>query len=195
MKEELRFYGNIKTEVRKMFENILSAIKDRDMLCVYIDDKNTESFCFGRLDYADDRFFLINEISPKGLEEGIVLRKIDSIFKIEKDSQYCNDMKLLMKANDTEFKKYDFKNEKLVYEVLKYALDNKLVVTLFCGDEESKVTGFPLEIDNDFCKLTVVDDYGYEYEQQFIVYLNEVWGIDCDNEKEKRLKLLHELNK
>lgn len=178
-----------------MFENILSATKYGDMLCVYIDDKKTESFCFGRLDYADDKFFLINEISPKGLEEGIVLRKIESIFKIEKDSQYCNDMKFLMQSNNTEFKKYDFKNEKLVYQVLRYALKNKLVVTLFYGAEKYKVTGFPLEIDNDFCKLVVIDDYGYEYEEQSIVYLNDISGIDCDNEKEKRLKLLHELNK
>lgn len=73
--------------------------------------------------------------------------------------------------------------------------ENKLIVTLFYGAEKYKVTGFPLEIDNDFCKLSVIDDYGYEYEKQSIVYLNDISGIDCDNEKEKRLKLLHELNK
>lgn len=176
-----------------MLEKILEIMKNSGLIAVYMNSENTDSFCLGRVDYADDEFFMVNEISPKGEEEGIVLRKIQSVFKVEKENSYCKDMEILMKIKNTEFKEYNFKNEELLSQVLKYAIDNELVVTLFYKNDEKQATGFLEEVDNDICKLRKIDDCGYE-NSQLLIPINEICGVDCDNEKEKKIKLLWKLN-
>lgn len=70
---------------------------------------------------------------------------------------------------------------------------DELLVTLFYKNDEKQAGGFLEEVDNDICKLREIDDYDYENSQSLIP-INEICDVECDNGKEKKIKLLWQLN-
>jgi len=70
---------------------------------------------------------------------------------------------------------------------------DELSVTLFYKNDEKQARGFLEEVDNDICKLREIDDYDYE-NSQLLIPINEICGVECDNGKEKKIKLLWQLN-
>ncbi|MEG1193480.1 MAG: hypothetical protein RSG50_09685, partial [Clostridia bacterium] len=60
-----------------------------EVLCIYCDNANTNTFSAGIIQDSDEAFVLINHLTPDGDYDGYMLRRIDDIYLIESNNKYA----------------------------------------------------------------------------------------------------------
>lgn len=167
-------------------------IKNKCFVSVYVNEMNIDSFCFGKIIKRDKVFFIMEEISPKGKKDGLLLRRIDRIIKIEMQNQYEKDMLLLMEKENYNSNFYSFNSNNLLEELLQYAIDNRFIVKVLTY-ENDMIKGYPIEINSEYCKVMEIDEMGVELGIAYIPN-REIFEIDCNSSDEMRLQLIYDLN-
>ena len=169
----------------------LNDLKDRhEIVCIYSDQNDLDSFLTGFLQEIDDEDFLLKSINPKGLYDGFVLKNLDSIVKIEAESAYIKRVKFLSECRPVCHDNINIKGN-LKLDLIEYAIEkNKAVSIELFHSGYHDVIGYPEELEGDLCKIHSITDDG-EYDGYTFINIASITLLICDGVNEQKLDILH----
>lgn len=166
----------------------LNILKEDKYVCVYTDVENTSKFIFGKIVSVDDEFFTILSFSTSGKSDGIIVKLIDDIIKIEFDGKYSEKMSKLISSSEENVKIADTNN--IVYSILYSCLKKKSVVSIELAKSGFEdVIGIPIEITENICKILLLDEYGFS-DGYSVFDIKDITQISASSDNEKMLEAL-----
>ena len=177
-----------------MFFEMLQTIKSKGQnVSIYTNAEQTSKFTFGSILNVNKQCFAMHMFTPGGQDDGILVKPLDHIYRIEQNGQYSEKMKKLM-GNYTGIQ-YQIKNNKnLMQTVLLLAKDKNWIVSIELLDSGyDDVVGFVEIVSNDLCEINQIDSYGY-YDGVSSIKLCEITQISCNSTDEQLLLKLWKLN-
>lgn len=171
--------------MKNQLNNILNNNK---FVCVYTDVENTAKFIFGKIIAIDDEYFTISSFSPSGKSDGVIVKMIEDIIKIEFDGKYSEKMSKLISQNNEDICIIDHNN--VVYSILYSSLKKKNVVSIELvksGIED--IIGVPVEITENICEFLLIDEYGF-CDGYAIFDIKDITQISVSSNDEKTLEEL-----
>lgn len=164
-------------------------LKINDFIAIYTDIDN-DSFGLGKVLAIDEFDLIISSVDPYGCEDGLILYNIDSIYKIEKNTQYCEKIKEFMDKKRTELSKYKFGSEKILYELLDLAKKNKKFVDIqLLNYHKSNSFGYVKFFDEDICEIQQIDYYGKE-DGICVFSTDDITSVKYDSLEDRILEFL-----
>ncbi|MDO4398572.1 MAG: hypothetical protein Q4C21_09245 [Oscillospiraceae bacterium] len=144
-----------------MKELLKKYTNSNEYVCVYASPKNSSGFSFGKILAVDEDFFAFLELDVDGAFDGVEIRLIDEVGRIETKSAYVEKMKKLIDGNGLDvINTLTFGGEVLA-DALKYSQKNKRVVSIEINTSGNyDVVGIVESIDGDMCKVSSIDNYG-----------------------------------
>ena len=181
-------HQTMKGKVNHMLQYITALSADQEPVCLYDDRETPAKFRFGKIMYANETELLLYEISRYGAFDGLSLLQTANVYRIEKNGQYRERMKILMQSNIFPEVHLDIQNGKIKHSFLRnLAASEKIVSVVLEGDET--VTGMVERVDDTALVMRQIDYYGCE-DGQAAIALDTITGITCDSREERALELL-----
>ena len=176
MKEKL-------TELRKQNKNV----------SIYICE-DSDKFLYGKPLSVNDNEFALLMYTPYGKYDGIIVKSIENITRIEYDGQYDQKMqKILLRNIDAE--NYCIDDSLITSSILELSLKlNKIVSIELLNSGYDDVVGFVDEICDNKCTVKLVDEYGYEVGYSYIL-ISDITQVMFDGERENLFLNLWCINK
>jgi len=166
------------------------------MVSLYTNYNNVDSFIFGQILCVNDSHLAILAVSPDGVFDGIIMKTVRSVFRIEKDGQYSKKMTALIKAtgeNDPCLAmNCALDKGSIIESLLHYAMKTTGVVALELEDSGmDNVIGIIKDVENTICMIQQIDPYGFEDGVCFC-QLGSITQISLMSQDEQRIKTLWE---
>lgn len=178
-----------------MIDYLYELLSQKTYTSVYFSPNNTKSFAFGRILSIDGTNVEIYLVSPNGDFDGILVKPIDDIFRVQNDGQYSDKMTRLMMDYVHEPEKYVLKCNNLFESVLSFASDNELIVSIeLLNSGYDDVIGFVQEIKNGGCVIKQIDEYGAE-DGISKMRICDITQVCCDSQDERRIERLWRAHK
>ena len=159
----------------------------------YFNESKLNSLFIGYVDMVKDNVIRIRAVSPEGLDDGYILRRLSDIIKIERNTLYLKKIKKIaenlhyleknIEINDTE------EENDLLTDTLKTAKEKKLLITLYFDEDKSTLTGYVKELGDEEIKISVIDEYGIE-DGEHTVTIDIIDQIDINSLDNRKTELL-----
>ena len=169
----------------------LNSLKDRqELVRIYADRTDFDNSLIGFIQEIDDDDFLLKSISPKGLYDGFVVKKLDSIVRIETDSAYIQRIKFLFESRAVWHDDIHIEGN-VIADLLKYAIEKQRAVCIeLLHSGYNDVIGYPEELAGDLCKIHSITDDG-AYDGYTYIKTESITQLTCDGLIEQKLDVLH----
>lgn len=174
--------------------NILKELRKTQELAEFYTNGETETFEIGIVIALNDDILAFQSFTKNGYDDGIVVFPVNSIFRVETNTQYLNKMKkLILDFSITETaKKID--NGDIINSLLQIALQKREIVSVKLLDNDSiDFTGFVERIENEECKFKIIDEYGFEDGFGY-ANINDITEMSYMCEYDKRIFKLWQFN-
>lgn len=176
-------------EIVIMNKYYLNFKKNKELICVYSDETDTESFAAGYVVGVSDDDIILYHLTPIGNYDGYLLLSINNIFLTEYNTKYSKKLNYISENLSNQNLHY-FDDENLKSCLLKYAYDNTLIVEVqLINSGLNDVVGKV----NSFNKETVIIDKYTEYGEkdgQAVFNILDITRLSCDNEEERIIKYI-----
>lgn len=162
---------------------------------IYTNEQETNKFHYGTILAVNDKEIAISMISPKGEFDGVSVIPTDFVYRIETDGQYSEKMEKL--CSDMYYDKFDkeLDTSKIKESLLDIAVQTQQIVSLELVDSGYyDVVGFVKEIKDGCCRIRVVDEYGAEDGDSFVM-LDNITQVCYASEDENLILRLWKINK
>jgi len=175
----------LKTKLCELMESnsYVSIYKDRDDL---------SAFGFGLVIACNDEHLVFASFSPRGENDGFQLAEVNSIHKIEYDDPYASNMKRLIQYYGSTHEACHFQ-QNFIVELLEHSKEKAfLVIIEICNSNHFDAIGMVDSIDDDGCKILLIDQYGKEAGYAEIRYsdITQIYSDDCD---ERYRRILYQM--
>lgn len=147
---------------------------------------NSQELC-GYIAHYNEKEILINHITPQGLYDGYIIRRISDIVEIDYDGKYDRKIEKLYKIRNQAHKTVDFKNDDIIYTMLDFAKENGYIVSL--DFEDTCASGLLVNYKDNIVTINAVDRYG-EKDGVNVIDINNVIAIFIDTDNEQKLRIL-----
>jgi len=159
------------------------------IVSIYTNRIDPEVFACGYIMGVDKRYVYIKHITPGGEEDGIVVRRIEKIYRIEYGGNYENRIGKLYKLKKQTHEKYNLVIGDLD-NLLLLSKEQELIMTISIGSEgEAEITAIVHSVKDEKIYLCIVNING-EKDGEAIIFRNDIESINCDTRDEKDLRLL-----
>lgn len=176
--------------MRKCEEMLQRAMENGDLAEIYSDREDTEKFVVARIVALDGEFAAMSCVGSYGGYDGLLVKKLDEIFRVCVDSKYLEAIGLLYTPVDEDFQPED--GEDLRGRLLRYAMENDFAVSIeLLGSGNWDVKGFVREVDGGI-SVSALTSYG-EYDGENAFEIEDITEIACDGEDERKLARLAEM--
>ena len=140
-----------------MRSKLINVINNNELVAIYSDECNTESFMVGYIrKLTDDKLMVIN-VGIHGEYDGFSGIYVDDILRIETNSKYLKKIALLQSYDANDFIIVD-EYEHVFENLIKMAINKEHIIAIsFLNGEE--IRGFITECD-DGLNVLEIDDYG-----------------------------------
>lgn len=166
--------------------------KDRKNVCIYFSSDDTTKFIYGQILAVNENYIAIYMISPDGCSDGILLKKTDTIIRVELEGQYSKKMEMLTLIDPSEVLNYSFE-ENIVKSMMLIAQASRNIISIELIDSGyDDIVGFVCNIDNDMLKIEQIDEYGYDDGYSYI-NISDITQISYNSQDEKRIFKLWQL--
>ncbi len=170
-------------------KNLLMKLMDGKVLCsVYDSDDNIDKFDVGFIIAVDDDFALMSGICPNGDNDGYYLKSVDSLYKIEVNSQYNRKIEILHSGKDTVFNQiseYDPKN--VFWSILKLLKKQQELCSFYLFDSDSSnVIGCIEEFDDNIVKISAYNEYGL-LDGTVYIRIGDITGMSFKSSEEIKI--------
>ncbi|MCP1224315.1 hypothetical protein [Sebaldella sp. S0638] len=158
----------------------------------YFNESKLNSLFVGYVDMVKDNIIRIRAVSPEGLNDGYILRRLSDIIKIERNTLYLKKIKKIAENLHYLEKNIEINNTKekdLLTDTLKIAKKKKLLITLYFDEDKSSLTGYVKELGDEEIKISVIDEYGME-DGEHTVTINIIDQIDINSLDNRKIELL-----
>jgi hypothetical protein len=181
-------YPKIKFEVIFMYSELLKVFKTEKYCSFYTGD-DYDKFFFGKIIALNNDEVAIHMYSTGGGNNGVLVKHLPDIYRIECDSKYNKKMEKLIESDNTECN-IVIDSDSIFESAVKFAIDNTFVISIVLFDcDHVNVTGMPLSLENGICTIKQIDDYGQEDGITSFLFDN-VTQIEINTEYEQIIKKL-----
>ena len=137
-------------------------LNSNEYVCVYANPNNSSLFSFGKILAVDEDFFAFLELDVDGAFDGVEIRLIDEVGRIETKGAYVEKMKKLIDGNGLDVIDTLRFGGEVVADTLKYSQKNKRVVSIELNKSGNyDVVGIVESTDGGICKVALIDKYGF----------------------------------
>lgn len=173
-------------------ETLIRSMEKNKMISIYTDLDDTERFSVGFLRGISENHVLIGAISSEGLYDGFYTQKLSRIYRVEDQTQYLDRIQKLYSIENQHHPEINAKEISSIYDLLYYALSNKLIVSIELLDSEiNDSRGFVKTIDDYDILVDQIDYYG-ESDGLTVINLDDISEVTCDSVREQALKILYD---
>ena len=171
-----------------MYKILEGLVQSKEKCSIYNNKNDLSKFYYGNIIAVNEKEFAINRISPDGYDDGVSVMRIESVIKIELNSQYIKKMeKLYQNINLNENVEV---GENILESLLKLSLDNRNIVSVELVDSGySDVIGIVEKIEGDICRIKQIDDYG-NCDGCSCIKTGDITFLTYMSDSERRLKRL-----
>lgn len=168
-----------------IYDFLKKSLDENLVVSVFSDREQPEKCAVGYVASISDDQVLINHITPTGLYDGYVIRKLEDIFRIDTDGQYekkMNQLYTLKKQMHEEFIPCKVKHGNLFKAALTASQKSELIVN-FCIDEtevQDSMIGFVKEVNDNEVVINQVTEYGVD-DCHSVVLLDDIIKLNCDS--------------
>lgn len=170
--------------------NILKKIcKKHQFASVYTDANDTSKFMFGKIIYIDENYFVMYLISPDGEYDGIILKNIIDVIRIEVDDLYFHKMDKLINPQNLPNICISFGKE-AVGSLLHFAHTQHNIISIeLLNSGYNDAVGMVNSFSEDICVLEQFDIYGCADGKSYI-RTEDITQITIDSQEEHRISRL-----
>lgn len=173
-----------------MFPALETFCREKKYVCVHADDTCPSKFIFGKIIGVDPNYFAISMVSPDGEYDGLLIKQIDDIVRIEQSESYERKMEKLMHVNGYKEEDVHVSSDNVLAWGLLYAKEKQLVVSAELDHSGiDDVVGFVNEISGTTCKMIQYSEDGEKDGVSFLA-LGDISQICMDSSDEKRVQAL-----
>ena len=163
--------------------------KINEFIAIYT-DIDSEYFGLGNVLAIDDENIIISSVDPSGVEDGMILYRIEDICKIEKETMYCKKIKNLMEKKKTQLNQHKFENGNILYQLLELANDEKKIIDIKLLDYEKACSvGYVSFLCDDTCEIKQIDNLGNE-DGVCIFSIEDISSIKYNSIENRDIELL-----
>jgi hypothetical protein len=150
------------------------------------------------VDY-NDTLLVLQHITKFGLEDGLMVEKIENIESFETEDDYVKSYQFLVK-NKTKIFKQTVKsiklpdNENWQYELLKARFDKGKLVTIELNNDDLVTHGYIVDFDESNLAFKPIDNLGNE-EGTTIYKIADISGLTIDRVESRKRQALYEWKK
>ena len=150
------------------------------------------------VDYSDS-VIVFQHISKYGLEDGLIIEKIENLESIETESEYVKTYNLFINSaniigKQTVKKMKLPKDENWQYEMLKNKFDKGKIVTVELNNSGIDTHGFIIDFDETYLNLNPITNLGDD-EGGIIFKLSDITGFAVDRLESRKREALYNLKK
>ena len=174
-----------------MFSILSNLHRQQKMASFYMNFEDMTKFFYGKIIAINESECAIYMLSPDGNYDGIVVKSIDDVIKIEIDGQYEEKMKKLMLLSSKDrCEEYQLDEDNITKSLLKYAANAQTIVSIeLLHSGNNDVVGNVLAIEDTVCILRNIDAYGNEDGKTYI-RLQDITQLVCASQDEVRISRL-----
>lgn len=173
-----------------MFSILKRLLNEKKYVCIHADETSPNKFVFGKIIGVDTNNVAISMVSPDGEYDGVLLKQIDDIIRVEQSVSYENKMRKLMRMKEYDEKEFAIPNENILRGILDFAKETGVIISVELDHSGiDDVAGFVESVNDKTCELIQVNEYGEEDGESFIT-LSDISQICLDSSDEKRLLAL-----
>lgn len=155
--------------------------------------RDTDRFLYGKLLAVNDDEFALLMYTPSGMYDGVIVKRVEDIIRIEYDGQYEQKMQKVLSQN-INFKDIIIDDSQIAHSVLGLSLkQNKIVSVELLNSGINDVVGFVDKIHDNKCTLKLVDEYGYK-DGYCCILISDITQVMFNGDKESLLLKLWEIN-
>ena len=144
-------------------KKMLGKIKENNnIVSIFCDEDDTSMFLEGYIYAIGRQDFLIKHITPHGLADGYILKKIDSVMHLEISGQYEKKIeKLYSKKNQRHIDLKLQDKVSLKNNIFQICMNNKYIVSIeMIQDDECPIKGVINKIDDNKVIVSKLTEYG-----------------------------------
>lgn len=170
-----------------MIRTIKKLCLSDENVCLYSNSEDISGFTFGRFIACDDSFFAFEMVTPNGNPDGVLVKEIDKVYRVEKNSKYCRKMEIIMEACKCQMPDYSIDDHDVVGSIMEKAQSTKRVVSIeLLNSGKEDIVGFVENLTTEQYVIRQYDEYG---EEDGISYIKkeDISQISFDSEDEIRL--------
>ena len=128
-----------------MIKELIKIKENNNIVSIFCDEDDTSMFLEGYIYEIGRQDFLIKHITPHGLADGYILKKIDSVMHLEISGQY-----------EKKIEKLYLKNN-----IFQICMNNKYIVSIeMIQDDECPIKGVINKIDDNKVIVSKLTEYG-----------------------------------
>lgn len=150
--------------------------------------KNTDSFSVGRVFCQNNECAVFEDIDTQGKITGYYVIKKEIISRLEYDTEYLNKIGKYMEYNENHpysewfsLKPVALNTEKsLILQVLQYAQDNNIVITIETDNEEAE-SGYVKNIENGMLTFACLDISNAQPMENITVAIHDIDIIEFES--------------
>lgn len=174
-----------------MLLNVLKRAKeDGHILSIYTDKENTEKFSAGYIQQISEDLVLISHVTPYGLYDGYMIRRIEDIYRLECHGKYEKKLETLYNIQNQNHKKIPHGCGTIFEDLFKFSLDNHLVINIQLHYSELEdIQGYVDEFFEDSLIVRQLDDEGND-DGETVISISDITLLTCDSDREMALRLL-----
>ena len=175
-----------------MFHSLETLWHEKKKVCLYTNHEETSNFIYGYILSINEETVTLYLITSDGKYDGVLVKQLSEIFRIEIDTQYVEKMKKLESLSELPEFPYSIDSERPIESLLLIAQSSQKMVELV-GYGGDAITGFVENMEDNVCRVRQVDVYGYEDGITFIK-TSDITQVCLDSEDERRIWNLWNLN-
>lgn len=173
------------------FKSYLSKLMEqKEIVLLYTDEDDTEDFSSGYIARCTDNEIIMLCLDTCGRYDGVAVKMIEDIIKLEYGGQYSERLKKLNSFKNEMSKFQYIEKDNAFLSVLSYAqVKRKIVKIEILNSENDDVIGYVEEINNNILTVELVDYYGLK-DGRAIIDIENINYLECDSEYERARELL-----
>ena len=160
---------------------------EQKYICIYTNYSDVSKFIYGKLLFVNDYHVVIYSISPFGKYDGIILKDVNDIFRIEIDGQYATMMNYLINDSELPLCNIQIFNDDAVSSLIKFAAKELKIIAIELNKSGyNDIIGFVQNYNEYICEVKQVDSYGC-IDGYSIIKIEDISQISYDSIDEQHL--------
>ena len=144
-----------------MIKELIKIKENNNIVSIFCDEDDTSMFLEGYIYAIGRQDFLIKHITPHGLADGYILKKIDSVMHLEISGQYEKKIEKLYSKNQRHIDLKLQDKVSLKNNIFQICMNNKYIVSIeMIQDDECPIKGVINKIDDNKVIVSKLTEYG-----------------------------------
>lgn len=142
-----------------MMEVIEELFKNKEYVSLYTNYEESSKFCYGKIIDFDNNNFVFLMISPDGNYDGLLVKQISDVIRINKSDKYNARMQQLTNFNDINNCLSDYeKSDNVLQSVLLMSKNNNKIVSIELNNSGfDDIVGIVANITDSVCEIRQID--------------------------------------